>query len=469
MLSARVQCVLLREGNGWTRGGNPLFPREGNLAIRSIQSFAVCRKCGLRHSILGSLRRRLAAAVGQHRLSVFYRRHHRRPGPLERAHRHLRQSTVLRFRDFLRRRDYRRAGYAPGYLYVPPVLDADTIHIPFEFAELRQTAWDSGYFWGDNHALTYRISLRGSFAKVWQYPTGTLFDSMTNPSEILVINYPACWFFERPVELSGHLWGQLTIGSSYDVHLVDNVWYNCATLRRHGYVLPGGFGGSCYDIMGIVSEGDIKVGNTFANGRNNSNGRGLQQTDPDSTDIVIMATLWAAGKITFENQNDVDSGYACDCVPDLRGKVYLLGSMIQPHFTPFRRSTNDTTGYLLKLQYDTRLRLIQPPGLPSLPEELPVSPQRPPATAVPSQIRMDIYPNPFNASTTVRYELPHGAHITLSVLDLLGRTTMSLDLGEVAGGEHAQQLDGSNLPSGVYFVRLQATGQTMTRKMLLLK
>jgi hypothetical protein len=79
------------------------------------------------------------------------------------------------------------------------------------------------------------------------------------------------------------------------------------------------------------------------------------------------------------------------------------------------------------------------------------------------------YPNPFNPGTTIRYTLPHGSHVTLTVLNPLGQEVVQLVNGEKAAGEYSVQFDGSRLPSGTYFYRLQAGGLVQTRKMQLVR
>jgi hypothetical protein len=88
---------------------------------------------------------------------------------------------------------------------------------------------------------------------------------------------------------------------------------------------------------------------------------------------------------------------------------------------------------------------------------------------VPSSLRLSAYPNPFNAMTMIRYELPSSGPIQLGIFDVLGRNVETLYSGFQTAGSHDIQLDGSALVTGVYFVRLTAGQRQTEQKILLLK
>jgi hypothetical protein len=79
------------------------------------------------------------------------------------------------------------------------------------------------------------------------------------------------------------------------------------------------------------------------------------------------------------------------------------------------------------------------------------------------------YPNPFNPTTTLTFELPRATHVYLAVYDLLGREVAVLASGTVPAGQHLVTFDGSNLASGTYLAHLQADNYSATQKMMLLK
>ena len=84
------------------------------------------------------------------------------------------------------------------------------------------------------------------------------------------------------------------------------------------------------------------------------------------------------------------------------------------------------------------------------------------------------YPNPFNPTTSIRFDLPESAVVHIEVYDLAGRNVMSLPAQQyTAGNNHIAQVDASALASGTYLYRLVAQGAQNTfvqsSKMTLLK
>ncbi|MGH7455537.1 MAG: T9SS type A sorting domain-containing protein, partial [bacterium] len=88
----------------------------------------------------------------------------------------------------------------------------------------------------------------------------------------------------------------------------------------------------------------------------------------------------------------------------------------------------------------------------------------------PAHFKLDQnYPNPFNPTTTITYRVDHTGQVSLKVFNVIGREMATLVDGTQAAGQHEVKFDATNFPSGVYFYRLQAGGQTETRGMELLK
>ncbi len=79
------------------------------------------------------------------------------------------------------------------------------------------------------------------------------------------------------------------------------------------------------------------------------------------------------------------------------------------------------------------------------------------------------YPNPFNPSTTIRYELPSRSHVVLKIFNLLGQEVATLADEEKAAGRYEVRWDASRFSSGMYLYRLQASGSTEVKMMLLIR
>ena len=79
------------------------------------------------------------------------------------------------------------------------------------------------------------------------------------------------------------------------------------------------------------------------------------------------------------------------------------------------------------------------------------------------------YPNPFNPSTKIRYSIPVAGFVSLKVCDISGKEVQTLVNEEKTAGNYEAVFNASNLPSGVYFYRLQAGNSVKTNKMILLK
>jgi hypothetical protein len=79
------------------------------------------------------------------------------------------------------------------------------------------------------------------------------------------------------------------------------------------------------------------------------------------------------------------------------------------------------------------------------------------------------YPNPFNPGTTIKYSVPKLSFVTIKIYDVLGSEVAALVNEEKPIGRYEVTFDATQLPSGVYFYRLQAGSFVQTRKMILLK
>lgn len=96
-------------------------------------------------------------------------------------------------------------------------------------------------------------------------------------------------------------------------------------------------------------------------------------------------------------------------------------------------------------------------------------------TSMPAEFNLHAnYPNPFNPSTTISFDLKTASDVELMVYDMRGRLIKSLQSGRMEAGSYRVEWDGrdmNDLPvsSGVYLYRLTAGDKVFSRKMMLLK
>ena len=78
------------------------------------------------------------------------------------------------------------------------------------------------------------------------------------------------------------------------------------------------------------------------------------------------------------------------------------------------------------------------------------------------------HPNPFNAETTIEFEVPMETHATLDLFDITGRHVRTL-FDDVASGRASVHVSMNGLASGIYIYRFNAGGYTLSHKMLLIR
>ncbi len=79
------------------------------------------------------------------------------------------------------------------------------------------------------------------------------------------------------------------------------------------------------------------------------------------------------------------------------------------------------------------------------------------------------YPNPFNPSTEINYQLSEVCEVKINVYDILGREVATLVQGLKEAGYYTASFNGSNLASGIYFARLIAIPQDGSKQIIQVK
>ena len=79
------------------------------------------------------------------------------------------------------------------------------------------------------------------------------------------------------------------------------------------------------------------------------------------------------------------------------------------------------------------------------------------------------YPNPFNPTTTIQFDLPEDTYVLLEVYDISGRLIKELQNYNMQAGYHSIVWNATMYSSGIYFVRLHAGDYISTQKLMLIK
>ncbi len=89
--------------------------------------------------------------------------------------------------------------------------------------------------------------------------------------------------------------------------------------------------------------------------------------------------------------------------------------------------------------------------------------------SITDKIKLDNYPNPFNPSTKIKYQIPKDGMVNLKIYDITGQEIVTLVNQRQTKGNYEINFDASNLKNGIYLCRLKNNGLTKSMKMILLK
>lgn len=246
----------------------------------------------------------------------------------------------------------------------------------------------------------------------------------------------------------------------------DSLWSHCAG--------AGDFNHSCEEVLKMPDGNMIFTGGHWTCG---SEGMG----NPWIVRWNILGDT--VGSTTYGADCDY-LGYARDIIAAQSGGYVLTGMW---DIVMLRIAENGDSLWSLSLnpQYYSGTKVVQLSDrsfviagmvnswgnvflMKTTPDPIPENADQP-VILKPTSFSLSAFPNPFNPSTQIVFSLEKEQVITLRVFDVSGRIVMSLIDGKTAAGEHRMALDGSNLPSGVYFVRLETATKAQTKKLLLLK
>ena len=278
-------------------------------------------------------------------------------------------------------------GYNPQFFLVEPVFNYSTAEFPEELTSIRDAATEQGRFC----ALTgYQFRLifqgpQGCLIKRW--PVGMPYsDSLA----VYHCSYPqltdGAIFFDSDLQVLAtdpenqydyRISGRYSVGASGNIKIVDNLMYADVINPVTGQV-----DSSTNNCLGLASEQNILIANTWENGRDD--GGNLYPNDPWRNSVALNGAFLALGEsFSFEDQNDVIelSGYVPEwyisngSTPDERGEIHLWGTIAQYRRGYVHRANHGVgggmaTGYLKDYHYYSGISENPPPYFPALEIEL---------------------------------------------------------------------------------------------------
>jgi len=144
----------------------------------------------------------------------------------------------------------------------------------------------------------------------------------------------------------------------------------------------------------------------------------------------------------YNNSNPFTWHSGAKIIADTSGNLYVSG----------RSQNNGGDVDIVTIKYSALTNLSTAPG------------------SVPNQFRLyQNYPNPFNPVTHLEFGIPDLGFVSLKVYDMLGKEAKTLINEIKPAGIYSVEFDGSDLPSGIYYYKIESGNFTQVRKMILVK
>ncbi|MCB9358192.1 MAG: T9SS type A sorting domain-containing protein [Calditrichaeota bacterium] len=262
-------------------------------------------------------------------------------------------------------------------------------------------------------------------------------------------------------------WNDLPAAEEYEVRR-DNTTLATVPGDQNSYCDDTAVPGVTYTyrVVGLNDCGTGSVGNGNT-GTRRAAGTGtatfaMTQAGPPNWSYDMTVTSGCLNKVVIR---DYCEGTTATAPTGWTVTVHGLDSIVYSSTTTYA-ATEVVTGFQLHHETcdgDGRWNSGQSGGLIRGP--LPVGEN----ALLPTEYSVNVYPNPFNPMTNFKIAVPQASETRIVVFNITGQVVRDMNMGRLQAGYHTVQFGGSDLPSGMYFARVQAGGFHSTHKLMLLK
>jgi len=252
--------------------------------------------------------------------------------------------------------------YNPIFVNYPPQFNYPLVQLPTNLDELRYYAIIQNHYY-QSEGDQFRLWFKGNNGwEMWKWPMGLpYFDTLAvcignygvGENRVIFAEGELQVLATQPSEVPGNPGVDYGIMGRYSVAAAGNIWIMDNLRFVDSNIMNGAVDQSTQNMLGLLSEKNIIIANTWENGRDN----GGAQSSEWREDVIINAHLMALGEsFTFEDQNDVLTAYGGTLPwwyysngpsPDERGSIHLWGSICQyRRGYVHRNSQSGSRGYL---------------------------------------------------------------------------------------------------------------------------
>ena len=181
-----------------------------------------------------------------------------------------------------------------------------------------------------------------------------------------------------------------------------------------------------------------------------------------TTLFLVGGAYWPDSQSSIIPDAEADTVYTYNNMANSVGAISYVGDYALLYFAvPFECIDSLTT------TYTPRSEVLA--NIISWFDGFVVSVDPAPEMTVTNHLLCEVYPNPFNPSTTISYVLPSGGLVKAGVFNIRGAKVAEVFNGHMDSGRHTLEFDGSDLSSGIYFLNIESPSGMIVQKLVLMK